>query len=158
MSTFNFQDLLSKPADSHEKPKPIPAGTYNGLVTKFATAPHKTPDGKEMGKVIFSLVLSEPWPDVDTDELDTALTKEDGSKKQLNERVWTHTHYVNDENAWRLGELLVDTMGCTPDTPGAEQLQESVGKTVGVVIKQVPVKDSTKGEMAAVIDRLVQAQ
>lgn len=32
MSGINFRDLLAKPADNIKKPKPLPTGTYRGII------------------------------------------------------------------------------------------------------------------------------
>lgn len=36
MSGINFRDLLAKPADKIKKPRPLPAGTYRGVIKSKA--------------------------------------------------------------------------------------------------------------------------
>lgn len=65
----NFADLLNKPADSVERPKPLPQGSYNcvvkGLPEQGESKEKKTPF------VNFTLLITSPRDDVDEEAIAT---------------------------------------------------------------------------------------
>jgi hypothetical protein len=113
----DFRSLLAKPADSIEKPKPLPAGTYTGTINKYEYGKSKE---KKTPYVRYFLQINEAGEDVDPVELDGV----DLSKKQLR-----RDYYLTDDAEYRvkelwescgidgtgrsLGEILPDLIGCS---------------------------------------------
>lgn len=93
----DFKSLLSKPADEVKKPKPLPAGTYTGLITKYELAEAKN-DRKTPFVQFFFSILS-PGADVAA-AYSTELSEIDLSKRQLRKQ-----YYITDDALWRLTEF-----------------------------------------------------
>lgn len=116
-STTDFRALLSKPADSIERPKALPAGTFLGAVTKYEYGKSRE---KKTPYVRYTIQLHGAGPDVDPDD----VTEVDFSKKTLKK-----DYYLTDDAEYRvkelwescgidgtgrsLGEILPDIVGCS---------------------------------------------
>lgn len=112
----DFRSLLSKPADQIERPKPLPAGTYEGTITKYEYGKSKE---KKTPYVRYFVQVNSAGEDVDPVEMDGI----DLSKKQLR-----RDFYLTDDAEYRvkelwescgidgtgrsLGEILPDLIGC----------------------------------------------
>jgi len=118
MST-NFANLLSKAATDIERPKPIPVGTYLGLVAgNFET--------KEIGKnktpaLEFKIKLMMAQPDVSQDDLLAA--------GGLENKFMTARFFLTDDSMYRLKEFLVNAL----DIP-------ENGRTIGQMLGDAPNK------------------
>jgi hypothetical protein len=101
----DFSKLLSKSADEISKPKPLPVGTYSGVVQKYeyleAKNENKTP------YVRLTLGVTSPSDDVDQDDLAHAG---DISKKTLRK-----DYYLTEDSQYRIKELAE---GCGIPTSG----------------------------------------
>ena len=79
--TPNFESILDMPAADVERPKPLPAGTYDavvqGLYEEGASAQKKTQF------VQFAFAIQAACEDVDEDDLAEYLTSKDGAVKSL---------------------------------------------------------------------------
>lgn len=126
----DFSALLSKPADSFERPKPLPEGDYLALIGKreFLQAKNE----KKTPFVRFTMQLQEALPSVDADSLATAL-----GEKSLSEKTMTLDLYLTGDSMWRLGQFLVDHAGAEPGIPAAEQIEQisGTGRQVLVTVK-----------------------
>lgn len=108
----NFSALLEKPADSVERPKPLPAGTYlcvvKGLPENGESTQKKTPF------VRFNCQPLQAQEDVDQDAL-----KEMGG---LENKMIRDTYYVTEDALWRLKKFLEDL--------GIEAEDKSIGQMI----------------------------
>jgi hypothetical protein len=123
--TADFRSLLSKPMDDIVKPKPIPAGTYQGIIKaiKFdESAKKKTPF------VRFTVGLQSASDDISEEDLTEALAGAELQKKELSKDF-----YLTDTSLYRLKDFLeslgISTEGrvlaeCIPEAQNAQVLIE----------------------------------
>lgn len=93
----DFSHLLSKPSGEIEKPKPMPSGTYFGIIARHefgVTTKNQTP------YVRFHVNNLEAGPDIDPELL--ALSKIDLTKKE--QRI---DFYLTEDALYRLNEFLL---------------------------------------------------
>src|SRR5690606_11507716 len=93
----NFQQLLSKPAEQIEKPKPWPAGTYRGMIKQREfgeSGQKKTPYCRLMVSAL------SPGEDVDAEALGQAL-----KGKPISDRQFRRDYYLPPDAEYRLVEL-----------------------------------------------------
>lgn len=132
MSTVNLQELLRKPADQVERPKPLPGGTYNGMVS-----------GREFGEsrekktpyVRFSIQVVTPGNDIDP----TTIAGIDLSKKKLR-----RDFFLTPDAEYRLVEFAES---CGINKSGrslAELIEECLNKPVLVEVIQKPNQDGSE--------------
>lgn len=128
MANANFQHLLSTPVDSVEKPKPLPTGTYQGLIKSFEFLEAK--NDKKTPYVRFMLAFHTPGADIDTDELGKAL-----GEKKLGDITKSKDFYLTPDAMWRLKDLIValgiDTAGRGFDSTIPECVNQPVLIEVG---------------------------
>lgn len=96
MATPNFAHLLNKPATEIEKPKPMPVGTYYGIVQGFA--PMESPK-QQTPFLRFNVKLLRAGDDVDQSELAAAKVK-------FGEKIVSKDFYLTDDAEYRLVEFL----------------------------------------------------
>lgn len=139
----NFQDILNKPASAIEPPKPIPPGTYLGIVDG-------QPEFAKIGKnqtdcVNFKVKLVQAQEDVSQDDLQTALTRADGVAKSLGDIKLTVRQFLTEDSVWRLKQFLVDHLGIEDDGKSLGQMiPETMGKQVLLTIGHRPSEDGTQ--------------
>lgn len=138
----DFASLVNVQAETIERPKPLPAGSYTALIEKqeFGTTSEKqTPYCRYLFKP------TQAQDDVDA----TALAEVNLSKISLRQDYW-----LTPDAVYRLKEFLEKTLGI-----------ESTGKTIGEMIPQavgqqvlINVKHSIdrKGEVRAEIASIAQ--
>ena len=129
----DFNGLLDKPSEDFERPKPMPVGTYLGLIAKFEY--DKAKNDKKTPFVRFTIVPQEALPDVDEDALTAALNGE-----PLSTKLQRHELYITGDAMWRLGQFLVDHAGTDSGIPTREQIDQAVGKLVTFTIIHTPNK------------------
>jgi len=150
-----FVDILDRPSNSIEKPKPLPVGTYLFMLV----GAHKEGESnlKKTPSIEFMCKILQAAEDVDQDALTAALTNANtGEKKPLSEVVLKNTYYKTEAAAWRITEFL-DHLGAGDEamsprqrlsmTPGKQFLGEIVhemstdGKSIFAKIgKTAPVE------------------
>jgi hypothetical protein len=116
--TSNFADILNTKVDTIEKPKPLPVGSYVGLITKVETgesAKQKTP------LISVKINLSEALGDVDLD----LLEKSGGFGK--NGKEISSDYYLTEKALFRIKELAENHLGL-----------DTKGMTLGEVIQALP--------------------
>jgi hypothetical protein len=130
----NFQEILNKPSTSIEKPKPVPVGTYLGLVTgqpRFDKSKQKQTDFVE-----YTVKLLQPREDVNQDDL-LAMGGLDGKTMRL-------TYYITDDATWRLKQFLVEHLGIEEGSKTLGQMiPEAMGKQVYVTVSHQASQDGT---------------
>ncbi len=133
----NFEALLDAPLDSHEKPKPLPEGSYLGLIgqpTFDKSAKKGTPFAR------FPITLQQALPDVDEAALATSL-----GDKALTAKTKNHDLYITGDSAWRMKEFLEDHVGIEGGQPTRQAIQAAMGQVVIVVIKhEIDSQDPSK--------------
>jgi hypothetical protein len=126
-TTPTFESILDMPAADVERPKPLPAGTYDaivqGLYEEGVSSQKKTPF------VQFAFAIQGADEDVDEDDLEKYLTAKDGSKKSLQGVVLKNIStkfYTTPDSMFRLTDFLthlgIDQEGksirqCLSETP-----------------------------------------
>ena len=130
----SFQDILNTKTDDIERPKPLPVGTYLGIVSG---PPEIAPIGqKNTLAAKYSIKLLAPQDDVDRD----ALSEMGG----IGDRTVGLTLFLTQDAAWRAKEFLEN---CGIDTAGktlGESLTEAPGRQVYVKLKHRPSPDGTQ--------------
>lgn len=128
----NFANLLSKPASDIERPKPLPVGTYLGLVAG-------APEFKDIGKnktpaAEFKIKVLAAQQDVDLE----ALTAAGG----LDNKIMTARFFLTDDSMYRLKEFLTNALGIEEGrrTIG-ELLSEAPNKQVYITVSHRPSED-----------------
>lgn len=100
----NFESILDTPTAAVERPKPMPAGTYDcivrGLYEEGQSSQKKTPF------VRFTYAFQSALDDVDEDELNEILTAKDGSRASLSDKTIKDTYYTTPEALFRLTDTL----------------------------------------------------
>lgn len=136
----NFRDLLSKPLDTVERPKPLPAGTFHGAVKSYEL---KESNEKKTPFVEFTLTVQAPGEDVDSDE----LTGVDLSKKSLRARF-----FLTADAEYRLKEFIASLGIPTAGRSFGETLPETISQAVliDVVQRQSPDGQEIFNEVAKV--------
>lgn len=134
----NFTDILNKPAESIEKPKPRPPGTYLCIVN----GPHKQKEVND--KPVISVAFKTMQAQEDVDQ--TSLAEAGGVGNTLVQDYFLVTNDGND-NSYQLLRFLTDHLGI--DKVGkslAQMLAEMPGKQVLVTLKHEIYTDKNTGE------------
>ena len=129
----NFSDLLDKPLDEVERPKPLPQGSYlcvvKGLPRQDKSRQKQTPF------LEFLLQPVQALEDVDQDELEEMGGLENKTIKA--------TYYITEDAMWRLKKFFED---CGIETAGKTSMQsaeETVNKSVIAVLRHEASQDGT---------------
>lgn len=142
----SFQDILNKKADEVEKPKPLPPGTYLGVVSGL-------PEFGEIGQnktpvANLKIKLLSAGEDVDQD----ALKEINGWQgKEIRHRL-----FLTEDAAWRVKQFLEEHLGL--DGAGkslGELFNDAPGQQVKFVLKHKPSQDGQS--IYAEIDRTLPA-
>lgn len=99
----DFKGMLSKPVDSAERPKPLPAGTYFGHVGKFEFLESKE---KKTPYVRFHLKLTAPGDDVSPDALMMTDSKGHQSVVDVTKKPLRKDFYITEDALFRLREFI----------------------------------------------------
>ena len=133
----SFEDILNRPAEAIERPKPIPSGWYNLIVKKF----DKGTLGKNNTPVItYTFGIISPDEGVDENEF-----QEFGGMAKLSEREHKHNFFVTDDAVWRLKEFV--EVACNVNTSGRSLgpcLPETINLQVKAEFSIRPNKDDPK--------------
>ena len=130
--TVDFKTLLSKPADSVERPKPLPAGTYHGLITSYK---YDESQQKKTPYVRLNLVTHRAGEDVDAELLNGV----DLSKKQLR-----RDYFLTDDAMFRLKDLIESCGVQTTGRSMGELVPELLNKAVIISVVQRPSQDGSE--------------
>jgi hypothetical protein len=114
--TTDFRTLTSAPADAWKKPKPLPAGTYYGIIAgrEYKTAQND----KQTPYVQLDLKVSEAGPDVDASDLEGIEL----DKKQLR-----FSFYLSPDAGYRLIEFA-SSIGISVDGKNTGEIVEELLK------------------------------
>lgn len=121
MSAPNFSSVLDQKVEDIEKPKPLPVGTYIGVIN---AAPEIGPVGKNntlAAKFKIKILMADS--DVDQDLL--------SAMGGIKEREIQHTLWLTEDAAWRAKEF-VEQCGVSG---ASKTLRESLTECMGCQIK-----------------------
>lgn len=99
-----FESILDQRADEVERPKPLPAGTYDVLVKGMPE--HGKSSKQQTPFVRFTYALVAAGDDVDADELAELLTNAKGETVAISERSIRDTYYTTPDALFRLIDTL----------------------------------------------------
>lgn len=131
----DMNDLLTMPVDAAEKPKPRPAGTYQGQIgqTKFDTSSQKkTP------YLRLSIASIQPGQDVDSQALQDA-----GGAEKWNPYI---DYYLTTDAIYRLRELMESCKLKITGRPFKEVIPELKGQHVLFTAAKEMIQDQQTGE------------
>lgn len=116
----NFTDILNKPAEQIEKPKPTPVGTYLCIVD----GPHKQREINDKPVIDINLKTMQAQDDVDQ----SALAESGGVGKRI-QNTFFLVNNDGQENAFPLKNFLENTLGI-----------EAAGKSLSQMLSEAPGK------------------
>jgi hypothetical protein len=118
-----FADILDKPADQIDRPKPLPTGTY---VWTIAGLPRmdKSKD-KQTPYYEFECKATQAMDDVNEEDLKEWATKADGTSRQLSDYSSRLTFYLTEGSVYRLQEFMEH---CGIDLEG-KSIREAIDET-----------------------------
>jgi hypothetical protein len=124
MTNPNFQAILSKPAGEAERPKPLPVGSFLGLISGF--------EFKESSKQKTPFVQYKVKPQQALEDVDPALLEGiDLTSKELKVDF-----YLTEEALYRLDEFLKEHCGISIEgLPYDQAIGKAVNSVVGFTIK-----------------------
>ena len=111
----SFESILDTPTADVERPKPLPAGTYDVIVSGMPE--HGESAQKKTPFVRFTYKIAAAHDDVDETELTELLSGKDGEVTPLTEKSIRDTYYVTPDALWRLNDVL-GNMGIDTDAEG----------------------------------------
>lgn len=136
----DFASILNTPAESIEKPKPLPVGTYLSIVN----GPHKQKEIND--KPIVDIIFKTMQAQDDVDQ--TQLAESGGVGRQLTQSFWL-TNNDGGEQTWPLKNFLENTLGIESKGKSlAQMLAEAPGKQCLVTVKHAIYTDKATGEPA----------
>lgn len=128
--TVNFRDLLKFSSETVERPKPLPEGHYNGIISRHEFGLSKK---KQTPFVRFYLQLQEPTGDISPEQLNGI----DLSKVELRKDF-----YITPKSAFMLTDLLDAVLG-KDNRLADERLPETKGQRVMFGVAQRQNDDAT---------------
>jgi hypothetical protein len=123
---------LSKPTDSIEKPKPLPAGTYNGVISKYEFGESKE---KKTPYVRYHLTAHSAGEDVDPDSIEGI----DLSKKSLR-----RDFYLTEDAMYRVKDFLDSVGVSTSGRSLGEVIPEAINAAVLISVTQRSSPDGSE--------------
>jgi hypothetical protein len=120
----NISDILNRPAEDVEAPKPLPPGSYNCIIKGL---PEQGESSKKKTAFLrFTFQISSARDDVDSEALDEYLTAKDGSKGSIAGRLVTSDYYLTDNALFMLTDMLA-AIGI--DFEGGKSISTAIDET-----------------------------
>jgi hypothetical protein len=129
----DFSKLLSKPLDDIAKPKPLPVGTYTGVISAYEYK--ESNNEKKTPYVRFSIKVTGATDDIDSSDLDGV----DVAKKLLRKDF-----YLTDDAQYRVKEFLESAGISTSGRSLGETIPDAVNLPVLVGVTQRSGQDGTE--------------
>ena len=150
----SFESILDTPADKVERPKPMPAGTYQAIVKGMPE--HGISSQRKTPFVKFAYAFQAAFDDVDEDELKTVLTDMDGNVKALSEKTISDTYYTTPDALFRLTDAL-EAMGIDLEGKSVRAaLDEAPNCSINVVVEHYTPQGSD--QIFAQVKRIMKAE
>jgi hypothetical protein len=143
--SVNFSNLLSTAVDKIEKPMPLPAGTYDVIITKYEFDETKNEKKTPYCKVFFKVLSA--GEDVDAEEL--------AKIANLSDKVLSFSYYLTPDALWRFKEFLVDILGLTDGDTLEALIPGVVGQSAKASVEHTLSRDGT--ETYAQVNRILKA-
>lgn len=121
----DFKKLLSVPATSIEKPKPLPIGTYDGVIHSHSLGESRENKTPYVRLAIRPLVAG---PDVDVEALAAA-----GGSERFPKVNCTFDFWLTEDSLYRLTEFFTNVLGV--DIEG-----KTLDELIGTELNNKPVK------------------
>lgn len=140
----SFASVLDKPSSEVGRPKPLPVGSYIGVVQGLPKIDKSTKKQTEYSE--YSVKLLQAGEDVDKEDLDTALTKASGEKINLTDKAVKITYYHTDDSLWRLKQFFEHLDIPEEDDDGEaltmrQRMQLVPNRQIGFYIKHAASED-----------------
>lgn len=140
----NFASVLDKPSNEIGRPKPMPVGSYVGVIQGLPKIDKSTKKQTEYSE--YTIKYTSAMDDVDEEDLDTALTKPSGEKINLIDKVQKITFYHTDDSIWRLKQFFDHCDIPTEDDSGdvlttRQRMQLTPNCQVGFHLKHAASED-----------------
>ena len=121
----SFESILDTPATEVERPKPLPAGTYDAIVKGLPefgeSSQKKTPFAR------FTLAMQSAGEDVDEEEL-TSIGGLDGKSIKS-------TYYTTPDALYRLTDVLTHMGVIDPDVEDGKTVRQALSETPNCSIR-----------------------
>jgi len=129
----DFSKLLSKSADDITKPKPVPVGTYSGVIKKYEYLESKNEN--KTPYVRFTVGLQAPGDDVDASELENV---------DLTKKSFRKDFYLTEDAQYRVKEFAESCGIATSGRSLGEIIPDVVNAQVLVGITQQSSADGSE--------------
>lgn len=148
----NFSELLKVAVTSVERPKPLPPGTYDGVITGYETG--EAQNEKKTPYVRVLIKLSTPQADVDQ----AGLQQYGGMEALQKAQPVRNDFWLTQESLYRLREFFENVLGVDVQGKNFDELLPQVsGRQVKVFMKQEPSKKAGSDAIYTVVDKLLKA-
>jgi len=130
MAKIDYSEILGKQVGSAPEPKPLPEGTYTGVISGLPKPRTISTKEGEKGLISFKIAITEAMTDVDEDLLAESggLRRNDGQPRQVTKDFW-----LDEASMYQLDRFLA-TLGYGAETnPGksyTDIFEELDGKEV----------------------------
>lgn len=127
----NISDILNRPAEDVEAPKPLPPGSYNCVVKGL---PEQGESSKQKTLYLrFTFQITSACSDVDEDALNEYLSAKDGTVGSLAGRLVSNDYYVQNADGTQSGALFMLT-----DMLAAIGIDFTGGKSISAAVDETP--------------------
>ncbi len=130
---LSFESILDTPTAAVERPRPMPTGTYDGIVKGLyeegQSAQKKTPF------IRFTYAFVSALDDVDEEELQAVLTDKDGAVHPLGEKSIKDTYYTTPDALFRLTDVLAHMGVIDPDNDEGKTIRQALSETPNASIR-----------------------
>lgn len=139
----DFTEVLNKPAEEIEKPKPKPTGTYQAVVQGMPQQNTRTIQNEEVNILSFSLkAIAAYGEDVDQEAL--AAAADISTWPPFRREFWLN----GEQGVYGLKQFLENTLDIDPKKKTLSQMcAEAPGKQLLMTLKHRPYQNKTTGEM-----------
>lgn len=129
----NFASVLDAPASELERPKPLPVGSYTGII---AGLPRFDKSKKKQTPFVeFTIKLTSAMDDVDPAELE--------QMGGLVDKTMKHTLYDTPDAGYRIKEFLLNDLGLELDDSDSLRplLDQTPNMPIGIAVIHEPSQD-----------------
>lgn len=139
----NISDILNRPAEDVEAPKPLPVGSYNAIVVGL---PEQGESSKKKTPYLrFSYKITSPREDVDEEAITEYETGKDGEKTPIAGKILTSDYYLTNDALFMLTDML-EALGIdfTDGKSVSAAIDESPNCECVVFVKHEPLNDGRR--------------
>lgn len=161
----NISDILNRPAEDVEAPKPLPVGSYNAIIKGM---PEQGESSKQKTVYLrFAYQITSPREDVDQDEIAEFETNKDGTKTSIIGKIMTSDFYIQNADGSPSGALfmltdMLENLGI--DFTGGKSITAAIDETPNtecvIFIKHRPSQDGKRffAEVGKVVGAVEEAE